>query len=88
MSALPPITDIIQQAGRTPVPLRGSPPAANREQVFALHVQPGRDSVMPMMGIDIPLQSLNAILPGHARKREFLDNEFFVPMHHADQEDH
>jgi hypothetical protein len=31
------------------------PPPANGEQIFALDVQPGRDGVVPMIGVDIVL---------------------------------
>ena len=37
------------------------PPPANGEQIFALHVQPGRDSVVPMVGINIVLKPLHAV---------------------------
>jgi hypothetical protein len=37
------------------------PPPANGEQILALHVQPGRNNVVPMIGIDIVLEPLHAV---------------------------
>ena len=37
------------------------PSPANGEQIFALHMQPGRDGVVPMIGVDIVLEPLHAV---------------------------
>ena len=36
-------------------------PPANGQQIFTLHVQPGRDSVVLMVGINIVLEPLHAV---------------------------